>query len=1541
MPLEGDVLSAVVPSEPPPTFRFLEEAPSLGGQKSDVQDTAPSLGGQESDAGDTGVAKDSDAREASSHAHKAPSLISAVAAAVINWLLMFGLCCAYGMIMFSDDWNNQHRALGVKMNLSTAMIMGLLLGFASKVPVAIGGPDLNPVVFLGGFVSTIAASIAEQLALKYPDSDAADDFCLEGGDHMRNNMETCTIYHEELRATVIFTVALSSAAIGAVFFTLGRFQLTRYASYVPTCVMEAFLSCVGYKVFKYALHFCVYQPAQFIPAACVGVPLYFLKAHHIGNPALVIPVMLLLPLGVFYGYVLVVKQSTIDEARQDQFMFPHMDNVDFFRVWLDCIGKSHRINFKAVTKIIPDLAVMIIVVLLDCLLKISSTEAKLPVTVDKDYEICLNGLGNVATVASGSTIGYMQLKFNVINYGVMGNIYDRRGGIIYGFLCGTCFFGTIHIFNYFPRFWLGTLLFFAGAGFVAENLWGSRKYLSFHEWMQIFVIVGVFIFTDGLLYAVLVGGLLTGMDFIARYAKISCISGKPLYGGQLRTVERKGDLQYKVYQHIANSWLLVIQLKGFVFFASAQLVTDFVRTEINIRARLPVYNHCRFVVFDCKLLDGMDASASKALQKLVRDASDMDVQIIWSHVSQVMVMELKSRLIVRRAVDCFADLDRALLHVEKLVLEYNQKIQNMWVKSHPAFELYRNLAVERSQMEPFKHILTMDSMRHGCPWRYTKTRRVEKYKTVLYGRGDTAQDLFLVHTGAIGIYEEMPELASLSDDNWGEPIAVYRHGWFLNREHHGNMPTRHFAVALANGEVLQWTEWNWFRMCSDRPFMASAISRVVMKQQVHDKEGPDCSDGDADTFADDSDVLRCMEDVSVMRRRVLNCDGVQSQPQTPGRASTCSSEVSTVSWGLRRISTSAAFSLQRCSSGSIIPMDTCSTLRTAITDIRGVSNIDPSFPEELRGRLAGVQIARVLEQMKLYEPVPYDAEAVLPSLPASSLEDLTVAFNTYCSRQGAGDQLVVLWQDVNEALMYAGVFNTMLRDTRSPPLTFEEFVALGHKAIMAPLSAKQIAHISELFSSHDVEDVGYVDSKSLVALFREKFHPDISIEEVDGIAAVWDDGTEVTCDKFVAIMSRFIRLHEQDWCLLRGFRELTQQGPAILLEDVVTVGDLVERSRAALTAEEAEEMIWAADWGSGARRGRPAIRKDPRSAIFGDLPHAQGNTSVAFSYLIANVLVDLKGPAGKLPPPPVFESGSGFKRRNGTRNGASAFSGDSVREGKGPQLTPATDLRPTKLLKQFQVSKANDLVLDLRDAQDFGSLRALCPQKFGVFDRDRARKEAAAPTRTSPWDESETVGASSAATARALSNASILNINRNSLRVRLHVLIEDPSSSQAAKVVSIVMGLFIIGSVLSLVLQPFFVPNIANMSTEEETRWDAVEAIFTALFTVEYVTRLLVADALKTSTVRRFLLTPSNVCDLLALVPFYLEILVRLITRSASSSRGSEALKLLRIVRLMRLSRVLKIAKLTSMGHGSVFGPIAMVLTLIWGIYMKTVYGFL
>jgi len=161
----------------------------------------------------------------------------------------------------------------------------------------------------------------------------------------------------------------------------------------------------------------------------------------------------------------------------------------------------------------------------------------------------------------------------------------------------------------------------------------------------------------------------------------------------------------------------------------------------------------------------------------------------------------------------------------------------------------------------------------------------------------------------------------------------------------------------------------------------------------------------------------------------------------------------------------------------------------------------------------------------------------------------------------------------------------------------------------------------------------------------------------------------------------------------------------------------------------------------------------------------------------------------------------------------------------------------------------------------------------------------------------------------------------NSLKVQIYYFLEDPSTSTAAQVMWLCMGVFILSSVLLMVLQPLM-KDITGK--EDEQTWFALDAFFTAVFTLEYLLRLSVADALGESRLR-FIITPANLCDLLAISPLYVDLAL---------GAAAEQLRLLRLVRLLRLSRISRIARLAK--RNPIFGPVMMVLVVVWFIYMKT-----
>jgi len=193
------------------------------------------------------------------HPEKPPPVANALASLITNHLLMFGLCCAYGTIMF-DDVNAKHCALGVKISLCTAMVVGVLLAWKCGVCVAIGGLDLNPAVFLGSFVATIAEDIATQFGLECPDkyrrlgSGCGKEVKFCKAEIWRSTWTNASRITKSSEQPLPSLSSCRRPLLAACFFSFqGGCTSQKLASYVPTCVMELFMSCVSYKVFKYAL----------------------------------------------------------------------------------------------------------------------------------------------------------------------------------------------------------------------------------------------------------------------------------------------------------------------------------------------------------------------------------------------------------------------------------------------------------------------------------------------------------------------------------------------------------------------------------------------------------------------------------------------------------------------------------------------------------------------------------------------------------------------------------------------------------------------------------------------------------------------------------------------------------------------------------------------------------------------------------------------------------------------------------------------------------------------------------------------------------------------------------------------------------------------------------------------------------------------------------------------------------------------------------------------------------------------------------------
>lgn len=148
-------------------------------------------------------------------------------------------------------------------------------------------------------------------------------------------------------------------------------------------------------------------------------------------------------------------------------------------------------------------------------------------------------------------------------------------------------------------------------------------------------------------------------------------------------------------------------------------------------------------------------------------------------------------------------------------------------------------------------------------------------------------------------------------------------------------------------------------------------------------------------------------------------------------------------------------------------------------------------------------------------------------------------------------------------------------------------------------------------------------------------------------------------------------------------------------------------------------------------------------------------------------------------------------------------------------------------------------------------------------------------------------------------------------RKTLWDLMENPYSSIAAKAFAVFSSLFVLISIVAMTLNT--VDELKNYKLYGRTYMEFIEIVSILFFTFEYFLRLLT-----TCDVKHFLKSALNFVDLVAVMPYFIQLMFELFADQEDVSvqddlkamaRVSKVSKVLKVVKLMRIFRILKLAR--------------------------------
>src|SRR6202048_4714068 len=283
---------------------------------------------------------------------------------------------------------------------------------------------------------------------------------------------------------------------------------------------------------------------------------------------------------------------------------------------------------------------------------------------DLERELNVTGMANMLSGAFGGYTGCVSVSRSVLNFNSGGT--GRLSGLTVAAISALMLAVAPMLLGYMPKFVLGGLLIYLGADQLHQWIIESRRRLSVTEYLSLLAIV-VIILQWGFVPGVLIGVVIGCATFALSAARIDSIKYS-FDGSEYRSsLDRSRDDQAVLAAH--GGKIQGLNLQSYLFFGSAN------RLYRHVKALLARHPECRFLVFDFKLVTGIDSSAAYSFAQIKRTAHDRGIKLVLVHLPPAAEKALRSSEFISHEVSIVSELDHALEWCENEIIAQHQGLE--------------------------------------------------------------------------------------------------------------------------------------------------------------------------------------------------------------------------------------------------------------------------------------------------------------------------------------------------------------------------------------------------------------------------------------------------------------------------------------------------------------------------------------------------------------------------------------------------------------------------------------------------------------------------------------------------------------------------------------------------------------------------------------------------------------------------------------------------------------------------------------------------
>jgi len=565
---------------------------------------------------------------------RAPLARSVVSGVVVGLLsILFYL--SYAALIFSGPLT-PWLSYGMAATFVTGAVGGAAVSMFSSLPFAIGGPD--------GSTSAVTAALVTALT---------GHMAAKGAD-------------SGLLTATLVALALSSALTGVVLCGLGLARAGRAIRFVPYPVIGGFIGASACLMLLGAAQVLTGDRLQFSTIgqfldvdhaekllAGLAVTALLLLGRAYWKTPLATPALLLASILAFYVAVLLLGVPLADVQAQG-WTFGAPSSAHFAPPWT---LEFPRFPWSALPELGADFFAVVFVTTVCVLLNITGIELASKREANLDRELNVLGAANLLCGALGGYVACITVTRTNMNFALGKS--SRVAGLLIAAMSAAALLVNPDFIAYMPKCVLGGLLVTIGQDSLRRWLVGTARQLARLEYLSLLAISFIIV-RWGFVAGVSIGVIIGCATFALSAGRVNAIKFA-FDGTEYRSSLDRGPHELALLGANGRE-LQGLCLQSYLFFGSANRLYE------HVKALLAKQPQCRFLLFDFKLVTGLDSSATHSFTQIKQVADALGARLVLVNLSPAMAKAFNNIKFITKDILVIPELDRALESCENAII---------------------------------------------------------------------------------------------------------------------------------------------------------------------------------------------------------------------------------------------------------------------------------------------------------------------------------------------------------------------------------------------------------------------------------------------------------------------------------------------------------------------------------------------------------------------------------------------------------------------------------------------------------------------------------------------------------------------------------------------------------------------------------------------------------------------------------------------------------------------------------------------------------